>query len=208
MPFLPARRTDHDFRVRRAAGPVNNDCTMARAIIQLRITLDGVEPTVWRRVLIPGGFTLDRVHRVVQFAMGWGDRHLHVFDIEGVQYGVPDPDGLLDVHDELDVRLDTVAQKDGRLRYTYDFGDWWEHDLTVEDVYPADLDTAYPVCTAGERACPPDDVGGPDGYRDLVAALADPVHPEHAAMRDWLGRGFEPTAFDPARVTTLLRRMT
>jgi hypothetical protein len=79
---------------------------MARAIIQLRITLDGVEPTVWRRVLIPGGFTLDRVHRVVQFAMGWGDRHLHVFDIDGVQYGVPDPDGLLDVRDELDTRLD------------------------------------------------------------------------------------------------------
>ncbi|MEV4137141.1 plasmid pRiA4b ORF-3 family protein [Dactylosporangium sp. NPDC049742] len=181
---------------------------MARAIIQLRITLDGVEPTVWRRVLIPGGFTLDRVHRVVQFAMGWGDRHLHVFDIDGVQYGVPDPDGLLDVRDELDTRLDAVAPKDGRLRYTYDFGDWWEHDLTVEDVFPADPDTAYPVCTAGERGCPPDDVGGPDGYRDLIAVLADPDHPDHAAMREWLGRSFDPTSFDPARVSTLLRRMT
>ncbi|GAA3188966.1 plasmid pRiA4b ORF-3 family protein [Dactylosporangium siamense] len=181
---------------------------MARTIIQLRISLDGVEPTVWRRVLIPGGFTLDRVHRVVQFAMGWGDRHLHVFDVEGVQYGVPDPDGLLDVHDELDVRLDAVASKGGRLRYTYDFGDWWEHDLTVEDEFPADLDTAYPVCTAGERACPPDDVGGPDGYRDLVAAVGDPAHPDHVAMGEWLGRAFDPGAFDPARATTLLRRMT
>jgi hypothetical protein len=208
MPFLPTRRTDHEFRVRRDTWSVNNGCTMARAIIQLRITLDGVEPTVWRRVLIPGGFTLDRVHRVVQFAMGWGDRHLHVFDVEGVQYGVPDPDGLLDVHDELDVRLDAVAQKGGRLRYTYDFGDWWEHDLTVEDVFPADLDSAYPVCTAGERSCPPDDVGGPDGYRDLLAAVADPGHPDHAAMRDWLGHAFDPASFDASRVTTLLRRMT
>ena len=155
MPFLPTRRTDHDFRVRRRACPVNNDCTMARAIIQLRITLDGVEPTVWRRVLIPGGFTLDRVHRVVQFAMGWGDRHLHVFDVEGVQYGVPDPDGLLDVQEESTCAWTPSRARVGRLRYTYDFGDWWEHDLTVEDVYPADLDTAYPVCTAGERPARP-----------------------------------------------------
>ncbi|WP_238009757.1 plasmid pRiA4b ORF-3 family protein [Dactylosporangium sp. AC04546] len=181
---------------------------MARSIYQLRIALDGVTPPVWRRVLVPGAFTLDRVHRVVQFAMGWGDRHLHVFDVEGVQYGVPDPDGLLDVRDELDVRLDAAAQKGSRLRYTYDFGDWWEHDLVVEDVMPADLDIRYPVCVGGEQACPPDDVGGPEGYRDFLRACADPTHPEHAAMREWLPGDFDPTAFDAARATALLRRMT
>jgi len=181
---------------------------MSRLIYQLRIALDGVEPPVWRRVLVPGGFTLDRVHRVVQFAMGWSDRHLHVFDIEGVQFGVPDPDGLLDVRDELDTRLDAVARKGTRLRYTYDFGDWWEHEIAVDDVVPADPDTRYPVCVGGEHACPPDDVGGPDGYRDFLAAFTDPAHPDHMAMHEWLGRGFDPAQFDAARVTALLRRMT
>ncbi|MFB9179235.1 plasmid pRiA4b ORF-3 family protein [Dactylosporangium sucinum] len=181
---------------------------MARLIYQLRIVLDGVTPPVWRRVLVPGGFTLDRVHRVVQFAMGWGDRHLHVFDADGVQYGVPDPDGLLEVRDELDVRLDAVAQLGSRLRYTYDFGDWWEHEIVVEDVMPAELDIRYPMCVGGERACPPDDVGGPEGYRDFLAAYGDPTHPEHVAMREWLAKDFDPVAFDAARATALLRRMT
>jgi hypothetical protein len=181
---------------------------MARQIYQLRIALDGVDPPVWRRVLVPGGFTLDRLHRVIQLAMGWGDRHLHVFDIDGMQYAVPDPDGLLEVRDELEHRLDAVAAKGARLRYTYDFGDWWEHEIVVEDVVPADPGIRYPMCTGGERACPPDDVGGPSGYREFLTAYADPYHPEHEAMRAWLGHAFDPAAFDPARATTLLRRMT
>jgi hypothetical protein len=181
---------------------------LSRMIYDLRVTLDGVEPVVWRRVLVPGGFTLDRLHRVVQFAMGWHDRHLHVFDVDGVQYGVPDPDGLLEVRDELDARLDAVAFKGSRLRYTYDFGDWWEHEIAVEEVMPADPDGRYPMCTGGERACPPDDVGGPGGYRQFLAAYGDPAHPDHAAMRAWLGRDFDPAAFDAGPASTLLRRMT
>ena len=196
------------FSVRPAADSVNNGGTMPRMIFQLRITLDDVEPAVWRRVLVPGGYTLDRLHRVVQYAMGWNDYHLHVFDIDNVQYGVPDPDGLLDVRDELDARLDAVAGKGTRLRYTYDFGDWWEHDVVVEDVSPAEPETAYPRCVEGEGACPPEDCGGPSGYADLLAALGDPGHPEHVAMREWLGRPFDAAAFDPARSTTLLRRLT
>jgi hypothetical protein len=182
--------------------------TMARMIYQVRITLEGVSPPVWRRVLLPAGFTLDRVHRVVQYAMGWNNYHLHVFETDGVQYGVPDPDELLDLHDELDARLDSVAGKGGRLRYTYDFGDWWEHDLLVEDVLPADPEMYYPVCVAGERACPPEDVGGARGYAELLAALADPHHPDHDALSEWLGRPFDAEVFDRERATTLLRRMT
>jgi hypothetical protein len=177
-------------------------------IYQLRITLDEVEPAVWRRVLVPGGYTLDRLHRVVQYAVGWNDYHLHVFDIAGLQYGMPDPDGLLEVRDELDARLDAVAVKGTRLRYTYDFGDWWEHELAVEDIVPAEPDTAYPLCLEGEGACPPEDVGGARGYAEMLAALADPGHPDHAVMREWLGRPFDPNDFDAERATTLLRRLT
>jgi Plasmid pRiA4b ORF-3-like protein len=181
---------------------------MARMIYQIRITLDDVEPPVWRRVLVPGGYTLDRLHRVVQYAMGWSNYHLHVFDIDGVQYGVPDPDGLLEVRDELDARIDAVVNKGARLRYTYDFGDWWEHELLVEDVLPAGPEMVYPACVDGGRACPPEDVGGATGYAEFLDALADPGHPDHATMRDWLGRPFDPASFDPERTTTLLRRLT
>ncbi|MEU5720278.1 plasmid pRiA4b ORF-3 family protein [Micromonospora sp. NPDC047738] len=179
---------------------------MPRQIFQLKVSLAGVRPTVWRRVRVPGGYTLDRLHRVVQHAMGWRDCHLHSFEIDGCQYGEPDPDGDLAFRDELDVRLDEVLGKGGRFRYTYDFGDWWEHDLVVEDSCTADPDERYPSCLEGERACPPENVGGPSGYAVLLAALADPAHPEHEAMRDWVADGFDPDSFDAARATTLLRR--
>ncbi|GAB3173717.1 pRiA4b ORF-3-like protein [Micromonospora palomenae] len=180
---------------------------MPRQIFQLKMSLAGVRPPVWRRVLVPGGYTLDRLHRVVQHAMGWRDCHLHSFEIDGLQYGEPDPDGELSLRDELDVRLDAVLGKGSRFRYTYDFGDWWEHDLVVEDAFTADPEERYPSCLDGERACPPEDVGGPSGYLLLLAALADPRHREHAAMREWAGGGFDPARFDPGRASTLLRHL-
>jgi hypothetical protein len=187
---------------------VNNVATMVRRIYQLKITLTDVDPPVWRRVLVPGGYTLDRVHRVIQYAMGWQDCHLHSFDVGGAQYGVPDPDGLLDLADELDCRLDVAVLKDQRLGYTYDFGDWWEHDVVVEDVLAAEPDVGYPCCIGGERACPPENCGGPGGYARLLEALADPAHPEHIDLRDWVRPGFDAENFDPGFVSTLLRRLT
>jgi hypothetical protein len=180
---------------------------VARVVYQLKITLEGVVPPVWRRLLVPGGYTLDRLHRAIQYAMGWHDYHLHSFEAGGVQYGEPDPDGELAVVDELDHRLDTVAAKGDRLRYTYDFGDWWEHEVLVEDVLPADPEQRYPRCLAGEGACPPEDVGGPEGYQEFLVALSDPRHPQHSAMGEWIGRPFDPDEFDPDRASTLLRRM-
>ncbi|NYT96395.1 plasmid pRiA4b ORF-3 family protein [Salinispora sp. H7-4] len=179
---------------------------MPRQIFQLRISLAGVRPLVWRRVLVPGGFTLDRVHRVVQHAMGWRDCHLHSFEVDGEQFGEPDPDGELSLRDELEVRLDAVVGKGSRFHYTYDFGNWWEHDLVVEDVLLADPEERYPDCLDGERACPPEDVGGPAGYLELLAAFADPAHPEHHTLRDWAGDRFDPAVFDSGRAGTLLRR--
>lgn len=204
----PASVADHLLRVRGCRESVNNG-GVPRQVFQLRITLDGVIPEVWRRVLVPGGFTLDRVHRVIQYAMGWQDRHMHSFEIGGEQYGRPDPDpdSELELVDELDTRLDAVVKVGDVMRYTYDFGDWWEHRVDVEAVWPADPDERYPVCVEGERACPPEDVGGASGYRRLVEAMSDPDHSEHDEMRAWLGRGLRADIFVPELVTTLLRRM-
>jgi hypothetical protein len=180
---------------------------MDRQIYVLRVTLGEVKPAIWRRVIVPGAYTLDRLHRVIQLAMGWHDCHLHSFEAAGVQYGVPDPDGLLDVRDEMDTRLDAVAGKDSHLRYTYDFGDWWEHEILVEDVLCASPDERYPACTDGEGECPPEDVGGSSGYHRFRDAIADPAHEDHASTIEWYGDRIGDRDFDADRVTALLRRM-
>jgi hypothetical protein len=180
---------------------------MTRQVYQLKIILAGVTPRVWRRVLVPGGYTLDRVHRVIQYAMGWLDCHLHSFEIDGHQYGEPDPEGELALRDELDSRLDTVATKGSQFSYTYDFGDWWEHEIQVEDVFPAEPGERYPLCADGARACPPEDAGGVRGFLELLDALADADHPRHSGWREWLGRPYDPDVFVPETASTLLRRM-
>jgi len=180
---------------------------MARQIYVLKITLADVSPPVWRRVAVPAAYTLDRVHRVIQLAMGWQDCHLHSFVVGGTQYGQPDPDGLLDLRDELDYRLDAVVAKDDRFVYTYDFGDWWEHHVVVESVLLAEPDGRYPACLAGEGACPPEDVGGVYGFERFLAAYLDPAHPRHREMVDWIGRPWGVGDFEPDRATALMRRM-
>ena len=102
------------------------------------------------------------------------------------------------MRDELDTRLDAVAGKGSRFRYTYDFGDWWEHELVVEDICAADPESATRICVDGERACPPEDVGGAVRLsRVCSAALADPTIREHEAMRDWVGRAVRPRRLRP-----------
>ncbi|GGK39535.1 hypothetical protein GCM10010124_35260 [Pilimelia terevasa] len=181
---------------------------MPRRILQLKVSLAGTTPPVWRRLLVPGGYTLDRVHRVLQYAVGWQNCHLHSFDIDGEQYGPPDPDDLLQLRDELDHRLDGVVGKGDRFGYTYDFGDWWEHEVLVEDVLQAAPGERYPLCADGAGVCPPEEVGGPSGYAEFRAAIADPGHPRHAELREWVGAHFSARRFDAGRVSTLLRRLT
>ncbi len=138
--------------------------------------------------------------------MGWTDTHLHAFRAPSGVYGVPDPDFPGDITNERGVRLDKVAGEGDVLIYEYDFGDGWEHEIHVEAVEPADSAIRYPRCTGGERACPPEDCGGPPGYADLVAILNDPSHEEHAAMREWAGPDFEPERFDLEEINRLLWR--
>jgi hypothetical protein len=180
-------------------GMVVRGVTAKTRIFQLKIQLREVRPPVWRRVLVPGEMTLADLHTVVQIAMGWTDSHLHEFDIDGARYGLPVPDwGLDEVADESRVKLFRVAREGSRLRYAYDFGDGWEHDVVVEKVLSLQPGTRYPCCIGGRRACPPEDVGGPWGYQDFLAAVADTEHDEHEQWIEWVGGGFDSDAFDIA----------
>jgi hypothetical protein len=168
-------------------------------IYQVKITLSEVENSpVWRRVLVPAAIRLDRLHEVIQAAMGWQNYHLHNFVDGQTYYGVAEPE--LQYRDERKVRLNDLVKPGDRLEYNYDFGDSWEHDILIEEATVAMPDGHYPRCVAGQAACPPEDVGGTPGYARLIQILADPGHEEHQDMLRWLGldnRG----QFDPARFT-------
>ncbi len=156
---------------------------------------------------MPGEVTLAELHAVVQVGMGWTDSHLHEFEVEGVRYGIPDPDWDTEVLPEGRAPLFRIAKVGSRLRYLYDFGDGWDHDIVVEQVLAAEPEGRYPRCVAGRRACPPEDVGGPWGYEDFLAALDDPAHPEHQQWTEWIGAGFDANQFDLAEVNEALGQL-
>jgi hypothetical protein len=163
-------------------------------VISLKVTLRHVKPPVWRRILVKGGMDLGELHMAIQICMGWMDSHLHAFDIGGEQYG--DRSRMDDVSDERRLTLNGLL-KSGvtRFTYTYDFGDDWEHDVLIEQAPPANDAKTFPACVAGKRACPPEDCGGPFGYEELLAVLADSADPNHAEQLEWLGGEFDPEAF-------------
>jgi pRiA4b ORF-3-like protein len=171
--------------------------TAAEPIAQLKVTLLDTDPSVWRRVLVPAAIRLDRLHEVIQAAMGWTNSHLHMFTHSSGQYGFSEPELMLKDDRKTTLR-DLAAGEGDMVGYEYDFGDSWEHEIIVEKVLAADPDVQYPVCVAGESACPPEDCGGTGGYRDLIETLDDPTDPEHESMLMWLGLDSS-SEFDPAR---------
>lgn len=167
----------------------------SKTTITLKVTLRGAKPPVWRRLAMPGTMTLGDLHRAIQAAMGWEDCHLHAFEIDGEHYG--DRRTVDDVADENRVTLNSLSRSGvARFAYTYDFGDNWEHAITIEKRAPVVGAKPYPICIAGKRACPPEDCGGVWGYSDLLAILADPAHPEHADYVDMFGEDLDPEHFE------------
>jgi hypothetical protein len=177
-----------------------------KTVYQIKITLTGINPPIWRRVQVPSDTMLSELHLMLQAAMGWQNCHLHSFTIDGVDYSYGDPDLELDMEDESQVRLDDVAPgPNNRFSYMYDFGDGWEHDVVIEEVAKAEPKQRYPVCIAGARACPPEDCGGIWGYQDFLEIISDPAHEEHNAMLEWIGGAFNSEAFDLAEVNSNLK---
>lgn len=193
QPKLPAKRKKSD-------GPA--------PVYQIKVSLRGAKPPIWRRLLVPGDITLNRLHEALLAAFGWHGGHLYVFETPYGQFGRADRE--LGHRSDTPVILEQVAPspKD-KIRYTYDFGDDWEHEILIEKATPADPTREYPLCTGGRRAAPPDDCGGIWGYQALVEILADPTHPEHDERLEWLSltdaSEFTPETFDVDEVNQRLR---
>ncbi|MGR9045305.1 MAG: plasmid pRiA4b ORF-3 family protein [Gammaproteobacteria bacterium] len=178
-----------------------------RSIYQIKVSLNGVKPPIWRRLLVPGNLTLGRFHEVLQISMGWTNSHLHQFISDGVFYGKPDEelDFGMEVKNEDKFKLSQLLKKEkDSLVYEYDFGDGWEHKVTLEKILPYDNKAELPKCIKGKRACPPEDCGGIWGYSDLLRILNVPENPEHEDMREWLGGDFDSEALDLGEINALL----
>ena len=180
-------------------------------IYQLKVTLLGTSPPIWRRLIVPSDLNLAQLHDVLQVAIGWQDGHLHEFSAGGRRFGPPDPEDQFmadDVGDERKVRVfGLFGRTAAKALYTYDFGDTWEHSIVLEKRLPAAPNMIYPRCTDGQLACPPEDCGGIPGFYDLLDALRNPAHEEHQELRDWVGADYDPEVFSIEAVNRILTRL-
>jgi hypothetical protein len=180
-----------------------------RVVYQIKVTLKGSKPPIWRRMQVTSETTLAQLHRILQRVMGWEGYHLYRFVVGGMEYGDPRMLEEMEGEDARRATLASLAQGEkAKFLYEYDFGDSWEHELLIEKVLPCEAGKYYLVCLTGKRACPPEDCGGIWGYTSFLDALQDPQHPEHEEMLEWVGGEFDPEAFDLDEVNRELQRLT
>jgi len=181
----------------------------SKEVVQIRVSLVGIDPVIWRRIQIPTTYSFWDLHVAIQDAMGWYDCHLHAFRIPDLRretlavIGIPDdefeagrrtlPGWEISVEDYLH-EVSPVAV------YEYDFGDSWIHVVQLEARSPVRKGVSYPICLAGERTCPPENCGGAGGYERFLEAIANPSHPEHDSLLEWVGGSYDPDDFKSSDV--------
>ncbi len=173
-----------------------------KKVYQFKILLEGSKPSIWRRIQVPENYSFWDLHVAIQDAMGWSDYHLHEFETTGQFFGnsqsigIPDPAGDDDIIPGWKKKISKVFPEEKKVRYVYDFGDDWEHVMTLEKILLVEDGVKYPICVAGKMACPLEDSGGLWGYYDKLEILKNPKHPEHADIVEWVGDElFDPTEF-------------
>lgn len=176
-----------------------------RSIYQLKVTLKGSKPPIWRRFEIASSDDLEDLHITLQIVMGWQDEHLHEFSQGNNRYGLPDEDYPSDILHENDFRIEQVLKKEkDKLIYDYDFGDGWRHEVLLEKILPFTTEATLPRCIKGKRACPPEDIGGIGGYENLLKTLANPADPEYEETLEWVGEDIDAEYFDLTDVNNIL----
>ena len=180
-------------------------------VYQFRIMLKYIKPAIWRVIQVPENYTFWDLHVAIQDAMGWQDYHLHDFILinpetkQKVRIGIPSEEELLEeetIPGWKTMIADYFSMENKSADYTYDFGDNWQHTITLEKILPKKEKQVYPRCVDGKRACPPEDCGSIPGYEDVLEILKnpDPDDEEHKETIEWLGGEYDPEHFDPDEV--------
>ncbi len=181
-------------------------------VYQIKVTIEESKPAIWRRVLVSSEELLYDLHYVIQAVIGWEDSHLHQF-IKDRKYYTEKQEDDDQWDDETCVDYgdltigDLLKNESDKMRYEYDFGDGWMHEILLEKILPAEENGVYPICNGGEQACPPEDCGGIPGYYQLLEILKKKDHPEYAETAEWLGEDFDPTSFSIEEANEVLREV-
>jgi hypothetical protein len=181
-------------------------------IIQLKISLQGTKPLIWRRVLVEKSTSFFKLHYIIQYAMGWENSHLFEFNVKGSRIGEPNE------YDEgfggelIDASRVTIGAmisgNKGTINYTYDFGDSWEHLISVEKILPNDANLKYPICIDGALSCPPEDCGGVWGFYDLLKTIENKKYPEYKDTLEWIGGKYDAEYFDKKLINVRLSKLS
>jgi len=180
-------------------------------VYQFKITLKNISLPIWRRIQVPESYSFWDLHVAIQDVMDWLDYHLHGFRIVNPSAGIKVEIGI-PVDDDFDMEREVLPGWKQRIAdyfnmenrvsyYEYDFGDSWEHTIKLEKIIPRDKNIDYPICTAGKRACPPEDCGGIGGYEDFLGIINNPDHEEYEGTIEWVGGKFDPEYFDKEEVS-------
>jgi Plasmid pRiA4b ORF-3-like protein len=174
-------------------------------VLRFRVELTETDPLVWREIEVPGDCTFWDLHVAIQDAMGWLDYHLHRFTVPHPRTHKPLVFGIHDLGSDCDDPPGWATQvasvmttRNDEALYEYDLGDGWQHKVVLVDAVERAFALEYPRCTGGERACPPEDCGGVDGFAEILKGLSDGTLDED--IQDWLPEGYDPDRFDPSDV--------
>lgn len=174
--------------------------------LKMKVKLEGVKPDIWRAFVVDSSLSLENLHDVLQIVMGWDDSHLYLFEINGIEYGIPSDDDFNDVTEAKKTKLAKLGlQEKDKFRYTYDFGDDWVHTIKVDKILPGESPYGSPYCLEGARNCPPEDCGSIPGYEDLVEAMKNKKSKEAKEFIEWLGEPYDPEYFDIEAINKRLK---
>lgn len=180
-------------------------------VLQFKVTLLNVKPSIWRRIQVPKYYSFWDLHVAIQDVFGWTDTHIHEFNVINPKNGMkvclsiqPDEFAIFGIETLPEWKcLLSRYVSDGRnkkFEYIYDPGDHWRHKIEYEGIVHLERKLDLPICIAGRNACPPEDVGGGSGYEKFLQALADPAHEEHESYKEWIAGSFDPKDFSPGDV--------
>ncbi|WP_336747550.1 DUF6155 family protein [Paenibacillus sp. y28] len=180
-------------------------------VYRCRIELNEIAPKIWREFQFHPDVMFHQLHKLIQVVMGWENYHLYEFHVNGQVVGLPDPTfEHMEDREVLNARRETVKkhvqEENSSFTYVYDFGDDWQHTVTLINIDSMTSDPA-PLCLDGARSCPQEDVGGVWGHQHLIEVLLTPNHPEREHFIEWVRKGYDPEHFSSEEVNREIQRL-
>jgi Plasmid pRiA4b ORF-3-like protein len=179
-------------------------------LLQFKVQLKNIKPAIYRNIIVPENASFSQLHEILQHTMGWFNCHLFQFKMDRNNYIlIPDKsyDDYGETHDARKIKIKDYFAMKKSIVYEYDFGDSWEHTVTLTKVLENENKIDYAICMKGQRSCPPEDCGGPWGYENFLAAILDNKNPEHNEMLEWVGGEFDPGEFDLEHVNGSIKKI-